>query len=204
MIMQAGATLVRDNEEFWNAIKTFELLFPNYIPEEKNVGIITPGGGASVNLTDLFASHGLNVPNLTQDSQDRLAEILPDVNVNIKNPIDLGAVGFVVGIFIKCIKIVARDPNVDIIIVPLWPEQLYYYVFKRMIKIQKSTKKPFAFCLPSIADDAKLVRRFEKGRRLLHEHRVLYYFSPRDAANNMAHYCDYVDYLKSRGLIPSH
>ncbi|GAF75562.1 unnamed protein product, partial [marine sediment metagenome] len=92
---QAGAVIVRNDVEFWNAIKTFELLVPQFLPKGRKVGVITPGGGSSVNATDLLAINGLKVPELTLESQKKISEILPKENVNVKNPVDLGAVGFV-------------------------------------------------------------------------------------------------------------
>ncbi|MHA1292429.1 MAG: CoA-binding protein [Promethearchaeota archaeon] len=204
MSKQTGAVLVKDNEEFWNVIKTFELLCPKYLPKGRNIGIITPGGGASVNLTDLFASHNLKVPELTDDSQEKISKLLPDVNVNIANPIDLGASGFVIDIFLECIKIVIEDPNIDIITIPLWPDQIYRYVFRRMIKIQQKTLKPFTFCLPSIADSSILAKRFEKGKKVLHKNRILYFINLRDAARSISLLCDYVDFLNSRNIELSH
>jgi len=197
MAKQTGATIVRDNEEFWNAIKTFELLFPKYVPQGRNVGIITPGGGSSVNTTDLFNFHNLKIPELTLDSQKKISKILPYENVNVKNPVDLGALGFVVEIFVNCIEIVVNDPNIDIIVIPLWPHFIYNHVFKQMIKIQKSTKKPFMFCLPSIADSSELAQRFSTVKKILHEERVLYFLSLRDAAKSLSLYCDYIEYLNS-------
>lgn len=198
MAKQTGTTLVRDNEEFWNAIKTFELLFPNYTPQGRNVGIITPGGGSSVNTTDLFGFHNLKIPELTLDSQKKISEILPYENVNVKNPVDLGALGFVVDVFTACIEIVVNDPNIDIIVIPLWPHFIYNHVFKKMIKIKKSTKKPFMFCLPSIADSAELAQRFSTVKKILHYERVLYFLSLRDAAKSLSFYCDYIEFLNSR------
>jgi len=197
MAKQTGATIVKDNEEFWNAIKTFELLYPKYIPQSRNVGIITPGGGSSVNTTDLFGFHNLTIPELILDSQKKLSEILPYENVNVKNPVDLGALGFVVDVFVNCIEIVVADPNVDIIVVPLWPHFIYPHVFKRMIQIQKSTLKPFAFCMPSIADSSELAQQFSTVKKILHEERVLYFLSLRDAAKSLSLYCDYIEFLKS-------
>jgi len=197
MAKQTGATIVKDNEEFWNAIKTFELLFPKHVPQSRNVGIITPGGGSSVNTTDLFNFQSLNIPELTLDSQKKLSEILPYENVNVKNPVDLGALGFVVDVFVKCIEIVVADPNIDIIVVPLWPHFIYTHVFKRMIQIQKSTLKPFAFCMPSIADSSELAQQFSTVKKILHEERVLYFLSLRDAAKSLSLYCNYIEFLKS-------
>ena len=200
MAKQTGATLVKDNEEFWNTIKTFELLFPKYIPNGRNIGIITPGGGSSVNMTDLFAYHNLKVPILTQNSQEKIAKILPKENVNVKNPIDLGASGFVLQFFASCVEIAIEDPNIDIIVVPLWPDQLYNYIFKRMIDIQQNTLKPFLFCLPSIADSFEVAKRFKKIKKLLNKYRQLYFLSLRDAANSISLYCDYIEYLKAHHI----
>ena len=198
MAKQTGATIVKDNEEFWNTIKTFELLYPKFIPHGRSVGIITPGGGSSVNTTDLFNFHNLKIPELTLDSQKKLSEILPYENVNVKNPVDLGALGFVVDVFVKCIEVVVNDPNIDIIVIPLWPHFIYNHVFRQMIKIQKSTKKPFMFCLPSIADSSELASRFSTVKKTLHKERVLYFFSLRDAARSISLYCNYIDFLNSR------
>ncbi|MDX1797569.1 MAG: CoA-binding protein [Candidatus Lokiarchaeia archaeon] len=198
MAKQTGTILVKDNEEFWNSIKTFELLYPNYIPKGRNAGIITPGGGSSVNLTDLFSSQNLSIPELTSESQSEIGKILPEVNVNIKNPVDLGASGFILDIFTKCISVVVDDPNIDIIVVPLWPDHIYRHVFNRMIKIRDSTPKPFAFCLPNLADDSAMAKRFNSAKKLLHEKRVLYYLSLRDAAKSLSSLCDYIEFLRIR------
>lgn len=197
---QTGTVLVRDNEEFWNTIKTFELLYPNFVPKGRNVGIITPGGGSSVNLTDLFVSQNLLVPELIFASQSKIGKILPDVNVSIKNPIDLGASGFILDVFTRCITVVANDPNIDIIIVPLWPDHIYRHIFNRMIKIRDSISKPFAFCLPNLADDSALAKRFNSAKKLLHKKRVLYYLSLRDAATSLSYLCDYAEFLKIRNI----
>jgi len=201
MAKQTGIALVKDNEEFWSSIKTFELLYPNYLPKGRNVAIITPGGGSSVNLTDLFSDRNLKIPELASETQSKIAKILPDINVNIKNPIDLGASGFVLDIFTKCVNIVANDFNVDIIMVPLWPEHVFRHVFSRMIRIRDSISKPFAFCLPNLADDKNLAKRFNSAKKLLHKTRVLYFLSLRDAAKSISLFCNYIDFLKANNLL---
>lgn len=200
MTRQTGTVLVKDDEEFWSTIKTFELLYPDYLPKGRNVAIITPGGGASVNLTDLFANQNLKVPELTPNTQSKIAKILPNINVNIKNPIDLGASGFILDIFTKCVNIVANDNNVDIIIVPLWPDHVFRHVFSRMIKIRDSISKPFAFCLPNLADDKDLAKRFNSAKKLLHKKRVLYFLSLRDAAKSFSLLYNYTDFLMNHNI----
>ena len=200
MIKQTGATLVQDNEQFWNTIKTFELLFPNKIPNGKSIGIITPGGGNSVNSTDLLSSHNLSITELTINSQQKLSKILPYENVNIKNPVDLGALGFVLDVFIECIEIVKSDPHIDIVLIPLWPQFINGEVFKKMVDIQQKTNKPFAICFPSIADSLELSKKFSSIKEILHQHQILYYFSLKEAATSISLYCDYIDYLISHGF----
>ena len=195
MIKQTGATIVRDNEEFWNTIKTFELLYPKYLLNGRNCGIVTPGGGSSVNTTDLLNSHQLVVPKLTQESQEKISKILPHENVNIKNPVDLGALGFVMDVFTNCINIVKEDPNIDIIILPLWPHFIYGHVFKRLAEIQKTTRKPLVICMPSIADSLEIAQRFSSAKKQLHKQRMLYYFNLRDTAKSLSLYCDYNEFL---------
>lgn len=196
MIKQTGAVIVRDNEEFWNTIKTFELLYPKYLPSGRRIGIVTPGGGSSVNTTDLLNSHHLSVPELTYESQEKISQILPYENVNIKNPVDLGALGFVVDVFVKCINVVKEDQNIDILILPLWPHFIYSHVFKRLALLQKTTPKPIIICMPSISDSIEIAQRFSSAKKHLHENRILYYFNLRDAARSISLFCDYANFLR--------
>jgi len=200
MAKQTGAVIAKNNEEFWNIIKLFELMIPNHIPKARNVGIIVPGGGSAVNTTDLFAYHNLRVPELTSESQEKIDEILPKENVNIQNPVDLGAMGFIVDVFAKCVEIVVDDSNIDIVILPLWPHFIYNHIFKRMIKIQNITTKPFAFCLPNIADSLEIAQRFSAAKKTLHQERLLYFFSMKEAAISFSFLCDYAEFLRSRNI----
>lgn len=199
MVKQTGTTIVKDNEEFWNTIKTFELLFPHSLPNGRNCAIITPGGGSATNVTDIFCAHNLRIPNLTRDSQEKISNTLPDVNVNITNPIDLGASGFVIDFFTECIEICVADPNIDIIVIPLWSHHIFNYVFKRMIKIQQQSSKPFLFCIPTIADSFDLAKKFNRVKKLLNKKRQIYFLSLRDAANSISLLCDYAEYLEDHG-----
>jgi acetyltransferase len=200
MAKQTGAILVKDNEEWWNSMKTFELLYPKLLPKGNKVIIITPGGGASVNFTDMFSSKGLHLPELSNKTQVKIRRILPEVNVIIENPIDLGASGFIINIYLKCVELVIEDPNIDIIIMPLWPDHIYRYVIKRIIKIQKSTNKPIIIILPNLADDIKLATKFERIKKILHNERMLYFLSPIYAAKSIANLYYYVKYLRNRNI----
>ncbi|TXT62584.1 MAG: hypothetical protein BAJALOKI3v1_540002 [Promethearchaeota archaeon] len=194
MSKQTGAILVHDNEEFWNVLKTFELIEEGILPKGRNVAIITPGGGSSVNMTDLFISHNLKVPILSETTQRELGRILPKENVIIHNPIDMGAAGFIIDVYIKCITIILDDPIIDIVVLPLWPHHIFRYVFKRMVNLQKKTEKPLVFCLPSLADSMELVKKFAKAKKILHGQRALYYFSLKEAANSLNLLCSFAKF----------
>jgi len=198
MAKQSGTILVRDNEEWWNIIKTFESLFPKYIPKGRNVVIVTPGGGSSVNMTDILASHNLIVPKLTEDSQEKLAKLIPDVNTSTKNPIDLGAIGFSVDVFAACVNICIDDPNIDMIVLPLWSFQISSRLITRMFKIQERTTKPIIYCFPSIADSLETAKKFNSLKKILNKRRAPYFLSLRDAAKSLSSFCDYSEYLQSR------
>ena len=198
MAKQSGTILVRDNEEWWNIIKTFESLFPKYSPKGRNAVIVTPGGGSSVNMTDILASHNLMVPKLTEDSQNKLAKLIPDVNTSTKNPIDLGAIGFSVDVFGACVNICIDDPNIDMVVLPLWSFQVSSRLLARLFKIQERTTKPIIYCFPSIADSIDTAKKFNSLKKMLNRRRALYFLSLRDAAKSLSSFCDYYEYLHSR------
>ncbi len=198
MAKQSGTILVRDNEEWWNVIKTFESLFPKYIPKGRNVVIVTPGGGSSVNMTDILASHNLIVPKLTEASQEKLAKLIPDVNTSTINPIDLGALGFAADVFAACVNVCIDDPNIDMMFLPLWSFQVTFRLISRIFKIQERTTKPIIFCFPSIADSIETAKKFHKLKKMLNRRRALYFLSLRDAAKSISSFCDYYEYIQSR------
>ncbi|MHA1276170.1 MAG: CoA-binding protein [Candidatus Helarchaeota archaeon] len=116
-ISQAGGRLVLTSQEFWDLLHLFSCIIPNNrLPRGKRVAIIVPGGGASVEITDTFSRFGFDVPILQPEIQDKLKEIFPPVNTGFRNPVDTGAVGFIIDTVIKSIRYIDKDPNIDSII----------------------------------------------------------------------------------------
>jgi len=116
-VTQAGGIFVTNSQEYWNSLHLFSRIIPNKrLPKGKNIAVIVAGGGASVEMTDTFSSLGFNIPMLQPESQDQIKEIFPPVNTAIQNPIDTGAVGFIIDTIIKSVKIIDADPNIDVIV----------------------------------------------------------------------------------------
>ncbi|MHA1830660.1 MAG: CoA-binding protein, partial [Candidatus Helarchaeota archaeon] len=117
MIKQAGAIFTEDSEQFWDMIHLMAIFIPNKtLRPLTNLGVLCPGGGNSVEITDTITRNGLQVPFLSQETQNKLNDLLPSVNTSVKNPVDLGAVGLMDNIFLSTIKWLSEDPNVDVII----------------------------------------------------------------------------------------
>ena len=89
-----------------------------YLPQGKRIAFISPSGLSGSMLADLCDEKGLEVVDFTEKTIERLKVIIPDVAV-AKNPLDI--VYFYGNPNIKTligeiIRIIADDPNVDIII----------------------------------------------------------------------------------------
>jgi len=117
MIKQAGGIFVADSEEFWDMIHLLAILAPQKKWKQfKRLGILCPGGGNSVEITDIVTRNGLEVPLLSNETQDKLRSLLPSVNTSVRNPVDLGAIGLMDNVFLSTIKWLSEDPIVDVVI----------------------------------------------------------------------------------------
>lgn len=88
---QSGVVMADDINEFAQLLR---LLQPEYPLPTENLAIISPGGGNTVSICDVFSSKpNIRLPRLNKEIQDKLKKLLPEENVDIKNPVDPGAVG---------------------------------------------------------------------------------------------------------------
>jgi len=84
------------------------------LPRSKNVAIVTNGGGLGAITADWCEQVGLNIPELSNETQNLLKEFLPRM-ASVKNPVDMTAAAGRVE-YEKTLKVVAEDENVDSII----------------------------------------------------------------------------------------
>ena len=102
------------------------------IPAGPRIGYLGAGGGTSVLFTDLAASAGFLIPELSKKTQESIGGTIPDVNTSTRNPVDLGAAGFDLRIVTHAMREMDRDENIDFIIIYLSLDFLNLFERKRL------------------------------------------------------------------------
>ncbi len=131
-LRQHGAIIAENFEEMRDF--TVTLAVNQTLPNGNRVAIVLSGGGIGVEFTDAMRKLGLAVPELSPDTQKKLAEFIPVINSSFRNPIDLGEYGYVPQYYGRALRIVAEDPNVDAILTVREPERSAW--FEETLKIK--------------------------------------------------------------------
>jgi acyl-CoA synthetase (NDP forming) len=111
---QTGAVPVYSLEEMAETTMSFLYVQP---PKGKRVAVIGAGGGTSVAAADACSTEGLDVPPLSQSTQNELRKFIPLAGASIRNPLDTGLVFRDVSLLVKEVEIVAADPGIDMLII---------------------------------------------------------------------------------------
>jgi acyl-CoA synthetase (NDP forming) len=119
--MRQAGILVVDNMHLM--MRVLRLLQPPFALPGGRLAIFSPGGGNTVNVSDLFSAQPtLSLPRLRPDTMEKLRALLPEENVDVKNPVDPGATGFLV--MDKLIKAVGEEDQIDAMVVLLTADYL--------------------------------------------------------------------------------
>lgn len=89
------------------------------LPRGNRVAILTNAGGPGILIADACESHGLEVGNLTDETQDALRAILAE-EASVANPVDMIASASPEQIE-QALRIVLNDPGVDAVIASYVP-----------------------------------------------------------------------------------
>jgi len=108
---QVGAVVARTTEEFFDAAVVLAAYHGRPMPASNRVGIMTISGGPCVIASDRCEEVGLAVPELTQATQQRLRELIPDFGAS-RNPVDMTPQVSPQNIA-ACVETVAADPQID-------------------------------------------------------------------------------------------
>lgn len=115
---QAGAIMIDNIQQM---LRMLILLQPPLTIPGQRLAIICPGGGNTVGISDAFSGHrDLIIPQLAPGTREKLQALLPEENVDTKNPVDPGAVGMLK--LDKILGFVGEDPSIDAILLMLFDE----------------------------------------------------------------------------------
>jgi len=115
MLRQAGIVRVREYTHLILAAKAFSMI---PLPKGNRVSFLTPSGAMLVTLSDLCISLGLDVPDLEEETRQRLQEISPPF-IRMRNPVDIWAAATVGGVefgYREGMEAVLKDPNIDAVV----------------------------------------------------------------------------------------
>ena len=114
-LKQAGVISVTSFEEALDSLYAVHL---QPLPKGKRVGIISGPGGTAVGTTDRCLELGLEVPQFSQSTTEKLRKAMPPVGGSIGNPIDLSLASMVSPRICKdALVIAAEDENIDMLLV---------------------------------------------------------------------------------------
>jgi acetate---CoA ligase (ADP-forming) len=113
VLARAGVVLARSGLEMLDAAAALDTQPP---PAGPRVGIVTNSGGTGVELTDLLADEGLDVPELSPGLQKELAELLPPY-ASARNPVDITPVwSRFTELYPALVEWLARSGEVDAVV----------------------------------------------------------------------------------------
>ena len=113
---QTGAVRVDGLEELLDVAMTFLHLRPL---RSGRVALIGAGGGNTVAGADVCSRDGLELPTLTEKTQNELGSFIPPEGTIIRNPLDIGVVLMDINILLRSLDPIAADPMIDSIIFAL-------------------------------------------------------------------------------------
>ena len=110
LLRQVGVSVVQDSDEILPVAEGLGLM---QFARGKRIAVISDGGGQATIASDRLSEAGLEIPELSPETQARLREILfPQASV--VNPVDVaGSTDANPALLADCMAIAAEDPNID-------------------------------------------------------------------------------------------
>jgi len=109
---QTGIILANSLEELSEIVWTFTCL---PVPKGRRIAIVSGPGGPAVAAVDACEVFGLPLATLGKETKERLEGVIPRFGTSVLNPVDIGFGGAKPGVYRICVDLVAKDPNVDMI-----------------------------------------------------------------------------------------
>lgn len=111
LFKQAGALTVESVTELYDAAKALSLAKP---PRGNNVAIVSVQAGPAIIISDVCKSNGLNVPEFTRETREKIESLLPPMTIR-SNPVDL-AFAYDPRLGLEAVRLALQDSNIDMLI----------------------------------------------------------------------------------------
>jgi acetyltransferase len=106
---RAGIIVIENSDELFPAAETLSSLPPI---KNNKIAILADGGGHATIAADLLTDLGIDIPELSEKTQAKLKQILPQA-ASVPNPVDVaGGTDADPSVFADCARIILNDPNV--------------------------------------------------------------------------------------------
>ena len=123
------------------------------VPEGPNVGVVSAQAGPGIIIADKLQAHGARLPPLAEETRETVGEYLPGITY-AANPVDTGRP---MSGFDDIASAVARDPNVDAVLVYMIYEEAVGFPPLGIASIPDEVGKPVVFATDGpeqyVADD---------------------------------------------------
>jgi acyl-CoA synthetase (NDP forming) len=165
-------------------------------------------GGTAVESTDEVERNGLIMPLLSQELTQKINEFIPEINSNLKNPLEFGGKNSLAHT-VDIIRMLGEEPQFSSIIMASSPE---FVIFRRGISLDDYIQK-ISTALPSNSGKLLMcvssnIDIFEQGIKMNLEFRskslangFVAYRSTAAAAKSCYRWWKYGQYLKKRNII---
>lgn len=130
-------------------------------PDGRNVGVVTAQAGPGIIIADELHERGADFPDLEPETQERVDDLLQGITYT-ENPVDTGRP---LPEFGQVIDAVARDDNVDVVVVYEIYEDSLGYPLEELETLAAEVDKPILFTVAGPADslEAERLRMEEVG-----------------------------------------
>lgn len=158
-LKQCGAIEVHSIEELTDTLLIFQQL-GRYKGSGSGVAVVggmaDGGGGISVSASDACAGLGLNIPQLTTNTRQWLANLLGQVGSILRNPVDVSQSGSNPSVVKEALKLILADPLIDLVIIQIdtgvllkyLPLEILQAIIAVFIELQASQNKPIVIVSP--------------------------------------------------------
>lgn len=166
VLRQSGAIEVRDVEELTDTLLIFQQL-GQFEVKGNGIAVIggmaDGGGGISVSASDACAELGLDIPELSDQTRRKLADLLGTVGSILRNPVDVSQSGSNPALIKEIATCVLADSSIGLVIVQIdagiflkyLPWEVVKFIFAVFIELRTEQEKPLVVVSPPGAFEAQ-------------------------------------------------